>query len=155
MITGATGYVAGWVVKQFLDEGYTLHLPVRDPNNSTKLSHLKKLEENSSGKLVFFKADLLEKDSYFESMQGCEIVIHTASPFKTNVKDPQKDLIEPALFGTENVLNSVNQTESVKKVVVTSSVAAIVGDAIEFQSGPRDESHWNNTSSLSHQPAYH
>lgn len=152
MITGATGYVAGWVVKQFLDEGYTLHLPVRDPNNSTKLSHLKKLEENSSGKLVFFKADLLEKDSYFESMQGCEIVIHTASPFKTNVKDPQKDLIEPALFGTENVLNSVNQTESVKKVVVTSSVAAIVGDAIEFQSGPRDESHWNNTSSLSHQP---
>lgn len=152
MITGATGYVAGWIVKQFLDKGYTLHLPVRDPNNSKKLLHLQNLEKNSSGKIVFFKADLLEKDSYLESMKDCEVVIHTASPFKTHVKNPQKDLIEPALFGTENVLNSVNKTASVKKVVLTSSVAAIVGDAIEFESGPRDESHWNKTSSLSHQP---
>ncbi|MCH2535500.1 MAG: NAD-dependent epimerase/dehydratase family protein [Bdellovibrionales bacterium] len=152
MITGATGYVAGWIVKHFLDNGYTLHLPVRDPDNLKKLSHLKELEKNSSGTIVFFKADLLKKDSYLESMQGCDTVIHTASPFKTKVKDPQKDLIEPALYGTENVLNSVNQTPSVKKVVVTSSVVAIVGDSIEFQSGPKDESHWNNTSSLLHQP---
>ena len=49
------------------------------------------------------------------------MVIHTASPFVvTNYKDAVKDIIEPAVKGTENVLNSVNHTESVKRVVLTS-----------------------------------
>lgn len=153
MITGSTGYVAGWIVKKFLEQGHTLHLPVRDPNNTEKLQHLLDLEKKSSGQLKFFKADLLVPGSYLESMQGCDVVVHTASPFKTHVKNPKKDLIEPAVFGTENVLDSVNKTPSVKKVVLTSSVAAIVGDAIEFtQEGPRNESHWNTTSNENHQP---
>jgi dihydroflavonol-4-reductase len=82
-------------------------------------------------------------------MQGCEVVIHTASPFVvTNYKDAVKDIIEPAVKGTENVLDSVNRTESVKRVVLTSSIASTYGDAIEIQNTANnefDESHWNNT----------
>lgn len=89
-------------------------------------------------------------------MKGCEIVIHTASPFVvTNYKDAVKDIIEPAVIGTENVLNSVNRTESVKRVVLTSSIASTYGDAIEIldtKNNKFDESHWNNTSSETHQP---
>ncbi|SLA29764.1 Uncharacterised protein [Mycobacteroides abscessus subsp. abscessus] len=50
----------------------------------------------------------------------------------TNYKDAIKDIIEPAVIGTENVLNSVNRTASVKRVVVTSSIAATYGDAIDI-----------------------
>lgn len=62
-------------------------------------------------------------------MKGCELVFHTASPFINMVKDPQKDLVDPALIGTKNVLGSVNRTASVRRVVLTSSCAAIIGDA--------------------------
>ncbi len=72
-------------------------------------------------------------------MQGCEIVIHTASPFViTNYKDAVKDIIEPTVKGTENVLESVNHTASVKRVVVTSSIAATYGDAIEIKQTPHN-----------------
>jgi dihydroflavonol-4-reductase len=88
-------------------------------------------------------------------MEGCELVYHTASPFTTDVKDPQKELIDPALKGTANVLETANQVSSVKRVVLTSSCAAIYTDAIDCQSAPNNtlnESIWNTTASLSHQP---
>jgi dihydroflavonol-4-reductase len=82
-------------------------------------------------------------------MKGCELVIHTASPFVMDSKNPQKEVIEPALKGTQNVLKTVNETESVKRVVLTSSVAAIYGNGIDGQSvegGIFNESMWNTTS---------
>ena len=155
LVTGATGYVAGWLVKLLLDNGLTVHAAVRDVTNKEKLKHLDKLAESSKGKIVYFEADLLKKGSYDQAVQGCELVYHTASPFINSVKDPQKELIEPALEGTRNVLDSVNRTNSVKRVVLTSSVAAILGDNKDLQSLPDqivNEGHWNISSSVSHQP---
>lgn len=128
LVTGATGYVAGWIVKRLLDDGITVHAAVRDPGNTDKLQFLDALVEQSPGTIKYFKTDLLEKGSYAEAMQGCELVFHTASPFTLSVTDPQKDLVEPAQLGTRNVLETANETESVKRVVVTSSCAAIYGD---------------------------
>ncbi|MDG2245593.1 MAG: NAD-dependent epimerase/dehydratase family protein, partial [Flavobacteriales bacterium] len=131
MITGATGYVAGWLVKRLLGEGITVHAAVRDPNNKKKVEHLDKLAKETGGTINYFKSDLLDAGSYVKAMEGCEVVFHTASPFVIDVKDPQKDLIDPAVKGTENVLETANNTPSVKKVVVTSSCAAIYTDAID------------------------
>ena len=97
------------------------------------------------------ESDLLKEGSYNDAMVGCQIVIHTASPFLLETKNPQKDLIDPALKGTINVLNSVNETSTVTRVVLTSSVAAIYGDAIDSLGYPNrtlDESIWNTSSSL-------
>ncbi|NLR91984.1 NAD-dependent epimerase/dehydratase family protein [Flammeovirga agarivorans] len=155
MISGATGYVAGWIVKKLLDEGLTVHAPVRNPNNPEKLKYLNDLAANAPGTIKYFKADLLEQGSYKEAMEGCELVFHTASPFIMNVKDAQKDLVDPALKGTMNVLNTVNETESVKRVVLTSSCVAIIGDAkdnLHLPNTTADESIWNTTSSVTHQP---
>lgn len=155
MVTGATGYVAGWLVKKLLEGGFTVHAPVRDPENHTKIKHLNEIENNTPGSLKFFKADLLEEGSYLESMQGCSVVFHTASPFTSNVKDPQKELIDPALIGTKNVLMSVNKTQTVSRVVLTSSVAAIYGDNVDLKNTPDGvftEDMWNTTSSLKHKP---
>ncbi|MDA3930879.1 MAG: NAD-dependent epimerase/dehydratase family protein [Prolixibacteraceae bacterium] len=154
MITGATGYVAGWIVKELLDHGLTVHAPVRDPNNKEKLKYLNQLADNNHGTIKFFEADLLKPNSYDEAMKGCELVFHTASPFINKVKDPQRDLVDPAVNGTRNVLSSVNKTKSVKRVVLTSSCAAIYGDAkdmLDLPNGTATEEHWNTTSTLKHQ----
>ena len=68
MITGATGYVAGWIVKRLLEEGLTVHAPVRDPDSPDKLKYLDELAEASAGEIRYFKADLLEEGSYAEAM---------------------------------------------------------------------------------------
>ena len=155
MVTGANGYVASWLVKKLLDNGITVHAAVRDPSNEEKIKHLKELAAASNGDIKFFKGDLLDQGSYKVAMEGCELVYHTASPFTTDVKDPQKELIDPAVKGTENVLTSANEVESVKRVVVTSSCAAIYTDAIDTVNAPGGkltESMWNTSSSLEYQP---
>ena len=155
LVTGATGYVASWLVKKLLDEGITVHAAVRDPNKKEKVAHLDAIAEKSKGSIKYFKSDLLDKGSYADAMKGCELVYHTASPFTTDVEDPQRDLIDPAVKGTANVLESANQTPSVKRVVVTSSCAAIYTDAIEchhLPGGKFTEEVWNTTASLEYQP---
>ena len=90
MVTGATGYVAGVLVKKLLDEGLSVHAPVRDPENPEKLKYLNDIATTSPGNIKYFKADLLDQGSYGEAMAGCELVFHTASPFKIDVKDPHQ-----------------------------------------------------------------
>lgn len=155
MVTGANGYVASWLVKRLLDEGLTVHAAVRDPKNEKKIGHLKEAAVGSKGSLKFFAGDLLSPGSYKEAMEGCELVYHTASPFVTDVKDPQKELIEPAEQGTANVLDTANEVASVKRVVVTSSCAAIYTDAVDTINAPGGrltEEVWNTTASLDYQP---
>ena len=69
-------------------------------------------------------------------MAGCEVVFHTASPFTTKITDAKRDLVDPALTGTRNVLNQATQTPSVRRVVVTSSCAAIYGDNQDVAKAP-------------------
>jgi dihydroflavonol-4-reductase len=155
LVTGASGYVAGRLIEKLLLNGHTVHAAVRNPTDRNAVGHLLSLEGSAMGKLRLFSADLLHQGSYDEAMQGCEVVFHTASPFFNKVKNPQRDLVDPAVNGTINVLSSVNRTESVKRVVLTSSVAAIIGDAADcrtYPGGIATEEQWNLTSSLSHQP---
>ncbi len=154
MVTGATGYVAGWLVKKLLEEGLTVHAAVRNPDDKKRLEYLNKMASGSPGTIKFFKTDLLVEGSYSEAMKGCELVYHTASPFIISVSDPIKDLLEPAKLGTRNVLEEANRTPSVKRVVLTSSCAAIYGDNIDLMSTPQGkytEDIWNTTSSPEHQ----
>ncbi|PPK84540.1 nucleoside-diphosphate-sugar epimerase [Neolewinella xylanilytica] len=155
LVTGATGYVAGWLVKKLLLEGFTVHAPVRQPDNEAKRAHLDELAATAPGTIRYFRADLLDEGSYTEAMQGCELVFHTASPFSPNVDNPERELIEPAVKGTKNVLNGANAVKSVKRVVLTSSCAAIYTDATDCQRAPGGvltESVWNTTASLDYQP---
>ncbi|CAN0901780.1 Phenylacetaldehyde reductase [Linum grandiflorum] len=123
-VTGASGYIASWIVKLLLSRGYTVKASVRDPNDPKKTEHLRALE-GASDRLLLFKANLLEEGSFDSGVEGCVAVFHTASPFYHDVKDPQLELIDPALKGTLNVLNSCAKTPSIKRVVLTSSIAAV------------------------------
>ena len=156
LVTGASGYIASWIVKFLLDGGHIVHATVRDPAKSSSVAHLLKLAAGASGTLKLFQADLLAQGSFDEAMQGVELVIHTASPFILDgYKDAHEALIRPALEGTQNVLNSVERTPSVKRVVLTSSVAAAYGEAVDLLREPNQtatEDSWNTSSSLAHQP---
>ncbi len=154
LVTGGSGYVASWVVRYLLEDGKTVRATVRDPKKKSGLEHLHALSEEHPGRLTLHRAELLEPGSYTEAMAGCELVIHTASPFLIGrIRNPKKQLVDPALEGTRNVLASVNETGSVKRVVLTSSVVAIHGDNIDMRGKDQfTEDDWNTTSTLDHQP---
>lgn len=156
LVTGASGYVAGWLIRALLEKGLTVHATVRDPAKASSVRHLEALANSLPGELKLFKADLLQPGSFDIPMEGCELVFHTASPFvMTGFKDANEALLRPALEGTRNVLDAVNRCGTVKRVVLTSSVAATYGDAIDSRDVPRgtfNESHWNTSSSEHHQP---
>lgn len=154
LVTGGTGYIASWIVRYLLEDGRTVRATVRDPEKPTGLEHLRELADAHPGKLSLHRADLLEEGSFADAMSGCELVIHTASPFLLGkISDPAAQLVRPALEGTRNVLTSVDATPSVKRVVLTSSVVAICGDNADMAGRDQfTEADWNTTSSLGHQP---
>jgi nucleoside-diphosphate-sugar epimerase len=156
LVTGGSGYLASWIIKLLLADGTRVNATVRDPANSDKVDHLKALSESSTEKLTLFKADLLDEGSFDEPMKECELLIHTASPFFiTGIKDPENELVRPARDGTRNVLESAKRSPTVKRVVLTSSVAAIYGDNADIRLTPESvftEENWNSTSSIQHQP---
>jgi len=156
MVTGGTGYMASWIVKMLLEEGINVNTTVRDPSDIQKIEHLTALGKASPGKLKLFKAHLLDFGSFDDPMQGCELVMHTASPFFImGIKNPEEELIRPAREGTKNVLEAAKRTPTVKRVVVTSSLAAIYGNTADIKSAPEGvftEREWNVTSSAEHNP---
>ncbi|KAL1555262.1 phenylacetaldehyde reductase-like [Salvia divinorum] len=124
-VTGASGYIASWLVKLLLHRGYTVKATVRNLRDPSKVEHLKALE-GADERLHLFEADLLKEGSFDSVIDGCDAVFHTASPvILDNVNDPQVELIEPAVKGTLNVLGSCRKAHSVKRVVLTSSMATV------------------------------
>ncbi|KAG8388987.1 hypothetical protein BUALT_Bualt02G0182600 [Buddleja alternifolia] len=123
-VTGASGYIASWLVKFLLERGYTVKASVRDPNDPKKTEHLFALD-GAKERLHLFKANLLEEGAFDSLVEGCDGVFHTASPFHDPGEDPQAELIDPAVKGTLNVLESCAKTPSVKRVVLTSSMASV------------------------------
>ncbi|KAH7679257.1 Cinnamyl-alcohol dehydrogenase protein [Dioscorea alata] len=124
-VTGASGFIASWLVKLLLDRGYTVKATVRDLGDPKRTEHLRALD-GASERLQLFKANLLEEGSFDAAFDGCECVFHTASPCFYDTKDPQAELLDPAVNGTLNVLGSCAKISSIKRVVVTSSTAAVI-----------------------------
>ncbi len=125
-VTGAAGFIAGHVIIDLLDDGHTVHATVRDLGDDTKRAHLDELKEQYPGKLELFEADLLEPGSLDAALEGCDAVIHTAAAVRLTAPDPQKQIIDVAVKGTQNVLDSIARTPSVKRIVMTSSIAAVM-----------------------------
>ena len=62
MVTGATGYIASWIVKYLLDEGYTVHAAIRNSSDEKKIKHLEKIKSSSKGTLRYFEFFQLKKN---------------------------------------------------------------------------------------------
>ncbi|GAB4832589.1 hypothetical protein Ancab_006604 [Ancistrocladus abbreviatus] len=125
-VTEAAGYIASWTVKLLLQRGYSVRGTVRDPADRKKTEHLLRLD-GAEERLKLFRADLLEEGSFDSVVDGCDGVFHMASPISfKGIKDPKAELITPAVKGTRNVLKSCAKAKSIRRVVLTSSMAAVV-----------------------------
>ncbi|KAK8693361.1 hypothetical protein V6N13_070946 [Hibiscus sabdariffa] len=124
-VTGASGYIASWLVKLLLQRGYTVRATVRDPNDPKKTQHLLSLD-GAKERLRLFKAELLDEGCFDSIVDGCQGVFHTASPVLFSASDPQAEIIDPAINGTLNVLKSCAKVPSIKRVVMTASIASVL-----------------------------
>ena len=152
LVTGASGFIASRIVEQLLARGYRVRGTVRSLTKGAEIARLKELP-GANERLQLVPAELLAPGAFDDAARGVEYVMHTASPYVLDVKDPQRDLVDPAVSGTENVLEACAKGGEVKRVVLTSSMAAITdepdGDVT------LTENDWNTKSSLTRNPYYY
>lgn len=121
LVSGGSGYIAGFIIRQLLAEGWTVHTTVRDLKREAELRPLLGATPET---LRFFAADLTADAGWAEAMAGCSHVLHVASPFSSKPPRNPDDLIVPAREGTIRTLR-LAKAAGVQRFVQTSSVAAI------------------------------
>jgi dihydroflavonol-4-reductase len=133
LVTGGSGFLGGWCVLRALERGLNVRASVRDGSRERELREMVETHGGSSERLSVAIADLAGDAGWQDAVAGCSYVLHVASPFPTaQPKDPD-ELIVPAREGTLRVLRA-SLDAGVKRVVITSSVAAV-----RNVSGPRPE----------------
>jgi dihydroflavonol-4-reductase len=149
LVSGATGFIAGHAIERLFVKGYDVVGTVRNPNDAAKVDFLKAMP-GAKDHLTLVAADLTAVDP-FSAHVDVDAIFHMASPYVMNVKDPQRDLVDPAVMGTVSMLKAAAKNKRVKRVILTSSMAAITD---EPDGRILTEADWNTQSSLTRNPYY-
>ena len=137
-VSGGSGYIAGFLIRQLIAEGWMVHTTIR---NLAREAEVRASLGVDNSRLKFFAADLMSDDGWAEAMAGCSHVAHVASPLPADKPSHEDELIVPARDGALRVLRAARDT-GVKRVVLTSSFAAI-GYGHPEQQEPFDETRWS------------
>ena len=124
-VTGASGYIGSHVVSNLLAKGRNVRATVRDADDPIRVDHLKELEIGEGGSLEIVEMDLFDESSVHAAIAGCTDLIHTAAAVRISAKDPQGQIVDPSVIGTQNVVSGIDAAGTVKRFVHTSSTAAI------------------------------
>lgn len=120
-VTGAAGFIGGWIVSQLLEKGYRVKACVRDENDNAKTGFLKSMGAYASGRLTLHTADLDTDGCFDEIFSGCEGVCHVS-----HVSDYEdQDYVQRVC---DHIIASINKSGTVKRVIVTSSIAAVISE---------------------------
>lgn len=149
LVSGASGFIAGHTIERLLAKGYDVTGTVRDPGSADKTAHLTSMP-GAADHLTLVAADLTDDDP-FGVHADLDVIMHMASPYIMNVKDAQRDLVDPAVKGTISVLEAAANASRVRRVVLTSSMAAVTDEPDGRVLTERD---WNTKSSLTRNPYY-
>ena len=143
LVTGGSGFIGSQCILQLLAEGHEVRTTVRSLNREGDVRGMMREGGSEPGdRLSFVAADLTSDAGWPEAVDGCEYVLHVASPFPPKIPKHEDELIVPAREGTLRVLRA-SRDAGVRRVVLTSSFAAI-GYGHEPRSTPFDESSWTN-----------
>ena len=142
LVTGGSGYVAGYCIAELLNNGWRVRSTVR---SSAKVKAVRASISNigsNASEIEFVEADLNSDAGWSQATGGAQYVLHVASPVP--VTDPKNDdeLVRPARDGTLRVLKAARDA-AVKRVVMTSSISAIIfGRGVREQ--PFTEEDWTD-----------
>ncbi|XP_047052217.1 cinnamoyl-CoA reductase 1-like [Lolium rigidum] len=141
-VTGGGSYIASWLVKLLLSRGYAVHATVRDPRDP-KNACLAQLD-GAPDNLRIFKADMLDYETVVAAFAGCDGVFHVATPVpEQKMVDPEKEMMDPTVKGTSNVLKACSAT-NIKKLVLVSSAASLCFNPDWPEDKIKDESCWSD-----------
>ena len=148
LVTGATGYIGLHCVQQLLNQGYAVNGSVRSPERKEEVFEALQKHNTPTENLNLFTFNLTEDDGWDEGMEGCDYLLHVASPIA--LENHNEDFfVKPAVAGVKRAFKYAKK-HNVKKVVLTSSVAAIF-DTLEEKTD-YDEPDWSDPEnpSISH-----
>lgn len=125
-VTGASGYIGSWIVRDFLERGYRVRACVRDPGIPEKVDHLLAMKDDEAltGEVELFAADLFKPGSYDEAFSSCCAVIHAGATVGYNKETPQ-EVYDGCFTENRHVIDSVKKAGTIQRFVFTSSFAAV------------------------------
>jgi nucleoside-diphosphate-sugar epimerase len=125
LVTGATGFLGSWVIKKALESNkYKVRGSMRNHKDEKRLKSLRDAFGDDFDRLELVSADLTDDDAISKAVEGCDYVLHVASPFPAVSPKDDMEVIRPAVAGNESILNACDK-HNVKRVVITSSCSTI------------------------------
>ena len=125
-VTGASGFIGSHVVLSLLKRGYEVRACITDPGNPIKSDPLLAMNDaGHPGRVTLHKANLLEPGSYDEPFAGCRALLHVGTAMGYGGANKPQQVYDGAVGGTANVMKSVQKAGTVRRLVYTSSFAAI------------------------------
>ena len=142
LVTGSTGFIGLHCIHQLIEKGYSVNGTLRSKSREEEVRSSLKKANLSDANLSLYECDLMSDDGWEKAIDGCDYVLHIASPFINGLPDHEDDLIKPALTGTQRILELSATNPQIKKIIITSSFAA-VGDTFNGQT-VFNESDWSD-----------
>ncbi|SHG20474.1 hypothetical protein SAMN05444483_10638 [Salegentibacter echinorum] len=121
-IIGGCGFIGSYITREFLDNNFEVKVSTTNISNKKKYQHLMNLAHFDN--LHICELNVLNKKALQEFVTDCDIIIHGGTPFQLELENTQSELIEPTITGTENLLQVIDKTPGIEKVVFIASVAA-------------------------------
>src|SRR5690606_1224470 len=143
LVTGASGFIAQYVILQLLEKGYSIRGTLRSLKRADEVRDVLAKHSPATTELEFVEADLSADAGWAEAARGCEFVQHIASPFPAVHPKDENELIRPARDGALRVLAAA-KAAGAKRVVMTSSLAAIAYGHGDKRPAVVDETLWSN-----------
>ena len=149
LVTGASGFIATHVIYQLQQQGKVrVRGTVRSLKREDKVKPLRDLVPDAKYPLRLVPADLLDPESWSRAVKGCTYVYHIASPLPSTVPRDENEVIRPAVEGTISVLKACAESGTVKRVVLTSAIAAVSSGFVGNPGQPLDyvysETDWSD-----------
>lgn len=120
-VTGSAGFVGSWVVRLLLQKGYRVRACVRDINDEARTGFLKEMPGYASGRLTLHAANLDNPGCFDQIFTGCDGICHVSHV-------SSYDDHEYVKMVCDHIIESVNRSGSVTRVIVTSSIAAVISE---------------------------
>ena len=157
LLTGASGYIGKHITLQLLTEGYEVRASVRNKAKADEVRAAMRAQLPEGfkldKKLSFVELDLESDKGWPKALEGMDVLIHSASPFPIASPKDENDLVRPAVEGTLRALKAAHKA-GVKRVILTSSVAAIYGSDLPAGKTEFDETMWSDPNHVIGKIAY-